>query len=89
MIRPKFNHLRKKFFHLCLVAFGSGTVVMSMELIVSRILTPVFGSSTYTWGSLIGLVLTGLNSSLHFLFLHMVMVSMAITHPITPATIQA
>ena len=61
MMHQKLNPLRKKFFHLCLVAFGSGAVVMSMELIVSRILTPVFGSSTYTWGSLIGLVLTGLS----------------------------
>jgi len=60
MIHQKLNSLRGKFFHLCLIAFGSGAVVMSMELIVSRILTPVFGSSTYTWGSLIGLVLTGL-----------------------------
>ena len=61
MMHQKLNPLRKKFFHLCLVAFGSGAVVMSMELLVSRILTPVFGSSTYTWGSLIGLVLTGLS----------------------------
>ncbi|MEK0320828.1 MAG: fused MFS/spermidine synthase, partial [Nitrosopumilus sp.] len=43
------------------MAFTSGTVVMSMELIVSRILTPVFGSSTYTWGSLIGIILAGLS----------------------------
>ncbi|MBN4046122.1 fused MFS/spermidine synthase [Nitrosarchaeum koreense] len=43
------------------MAFGSGAVVMSMELIVSRMLTPVFGSSTYTWGSLIGIVLAGLS----------------------------
>lgn len=61
MAHQRLNPLRGKFFHLCLVAFGSGAVVMSMELIVSRILTPVFGSSTNTWGSLIGLVLTGLS----------------------------
>jgi len=61
MTYQKLNPLREKLFHLYLVAFGSGAVVMSMELIVSRILTPVFGSSTYTWGSLIGLVLTGLS----------------------------
>ena len=61
MTHQKLNPLRGKLFHLYLVAFGSGAVVMSMELIVSRILTPVFGSSTYTWGSLIGIVLTGLS----------------------------
>ncbi|PBO84726.1 MAG: hypothetical protein COA77_07735 [Thaumarchaeota archaeon] len=57
----KNNLVQEKFLHLCLVAFGSGAVVMSMELIVSRMLTPVFGSSTYTWGSLIGIVLAGLS----------------------------
>jgi len=61
MTYQKLEPLRKNFFLLCLVAFGSGAVVMSMELIVSRILTPVFGSSTYTWGSLIGIVLAGLS----------------------------
>jgi len=61
MTSQKLSPLRKKFFHLCLVAFVSGAVVMSMELIVSRILTPVFGSSTYTWGSLIGIILAGLS----------------------------
>jgi len=61
MTSQKLNPLQKDFFRLCLVAFGSGAVVMSMELIVSRILTPVFGSSTYTWGSLIGVILAGLS----------------------------
>ncbi|MBS3925999.1 MAG: fused MFS/spermidine synthase [Nitrosarchaeum sp.] len=61
MILQKILPLQGKFFHLCLIAFGSGAAVMAMELIISRILTPVFGSSTYTWGSLIGLVLTGLS----------------------------
>lgn len=60
MTHQKLNPLQDKFFHLCLVSFVSGAVVMSMELILSRILTPIFGSSTYTWGSLIGLILTGL-----------------------------
>jgi len=61
MTLQKLKPLRKNFLLLCLVAFGSGAVVMSMELIVSRILTPVFGSSTYTWGSLIGIVLAEFN----------------------------
>jgi len=61
MTSQKLNPLRKNFFHLCLVTFGSGAIVMSMELIVSRILTPVFGSSTYTWGNLIGVILAGLS----------------------------
>ena len=51
----------KSFWQLAILAFGSGAVVMSLEIIASRILTPVFGSSTYTWGALIGVVLTGLS----------------------------
>ena len=34
---------------------------MSLEIVTSRILTPVFGSTIYTWGSLIGVILTGLS----------------------------
>ena len=33
---------------------------MALEITGSRILTPVFGSSTTTWGILIGIILTGL-----------------------------
>ncbi len=46
---------------LSLVAFISGAIVMALEFVTSRIFTPVFGSSIYTWGSLIGIVLTGLS----------------------------
>jgi len=38
---------------------------MSLEFSVSRLLIPVFGSSIYTWGSLIGVVLVGLSSGYH------------------------
>lgn len=38
---------------------------MSLEFSVSRLLIPVFGSSVYTWGSLIGVVLVGLSSGYH------------------------
>ncbi len=51
----------KRLWQLAVLAFGSGAIVMSLEIIASRILTPVFGSSTYTWGALIGVVLTGLS----------------------------
>lgn len=50
-----------KLLRLGIVAFTAGAVVMALEIVSSRILTPVFGSSTYTWGSLIGVVLTGLS----------------------------
>lgn len=47
-------------FYLAIIAFSSGAVVMALEITGSRVLTPVFGSSTTTWGILIGVVLTGL-----------------------------
>ncbi len=34
---------------------------MALEIATSRILTPVFGSTIYTWGSLIGVILSGLS----------------------------
>ena len=34
---------------------------MSLEIVTSRILTPVFGSTIYAWGSLIGVILSGLS----------------------------
>ena len=53
--------IRSKSWKLGFLVFSAGAVVMSLELVASRILTPVFGSSTYTWGSLIGIILTGLS----------------------------
>ncbi|TBR08539.1 MAG: hypothetical protein EPO62_06575 [Candidatus Nitrosotenuis sp.] len=50
-----------KFWRLAVLVFICGASVMALEIVSSRILTPVFGSTTYTWGSLIGVVLTGLS----------------------------
>lgn len=46
--------------YLAVIAFSSGAIVMALEITGSRLLTPVFGSSTTTWGILIGIILTGL-----------------------------
>lgn len=43
------------------VAFISGAALMGLEMVGSRILAPVFGSSIFVWGSLIGVVLTALS----------------------------
>jgi spermidine synthase len=45
--------------------FVSGFVVIALELLGSRLITPVFGNSTTTWGSLIGVVLAGLAAGYH------------------------
>lgn len=41
--------------------FTSGGVLLSLEIIASRVLAPYFGNSIYVWGSLIGVFLTALS----------------------------
>ena len=45
---------------LTLTVFLSGAVLMSLEMVGSRILAPTFGSSIYIWGSLIVVVMAAL-----------------------------
>ena len=45
---------------LGVAVFLSGTVLLGLEIVASRVLAPAFGSSLYVWGALIGVVLTGL-----------------------------
>ena len=47
-------------FLLKVQVFTAGFAVMSLELLGSRIIARGFGSTTWTWGSLIGVVLAGL-----------------------------
>jgi spermidine synthase len=44
------------------VAFVSGAIVMSFEMLGSRYLNPYFGSGIYTWAALISTVLTALTA---------------------------
>jgi spermidine synthase len=50
---------------LAVLVFVAGMASMSLEFAASRILIPVFGGSIYTWGSLIGVILTGLSLGYH------------------------
>jgi spermidine synthase len=43
------------------VVFGSGAVLMALEIVGSRVLAPFFGSSVYVWGSLISIFLAALS----------------------------
>ncbi|MGH7823637.1 MAG: fused MFS/spermidine synthase [Candidatus Binatia bacterium] len=48
-------------FLLNVVVFVSGAVLMSLEIVGSRVLAPHFGSSIFVWGSLISVVLAALS----------------------------
>ena len=43
-------------------AFSTGAVVMALEILGSRLLAPVFGSSLFVWGALIGVILAAMSS---------------------------
>ncbi len=43
------------------VVFISGAVLMSLEIVGSRVLAPYFGSSIFVWGSLISVVMAALS----------------------------
>src|SRR5438552_15229246 len=47
-------------FTIYFVAFVTGAIVMSFEMLGSRYLNPYFGSGIYTWASLISTVLAAL-----------------------------
>jgi spermidine synthase len=44
-----------------LIVFVSGAVLLSLEIVASRVLAPYFGNSIYVWGSLIGVFLAALS----------------------------
>ena len=44
------------------IVFICGAIVMSFEILGSRVLAPNFGSSVFVWGSLISVFLTGLSA---------------------------
>lgn len=44
------------------IVFVCGAVVMSFEILGSRVLAPNFGSSVFVWGSLISVFLAGLSA---------------------------
>ncbi len=46
---------------LALVVFLSGASLMGLEIAGSRVIAPTFGSSIYTWGSLIGIFMLALS----------------------------
>lgn len=46
---------------LCILAAGSGFIMMVYELVAARMLAPYVGSSTYVWTSVIGVIVAALS----------------------------
>ncbi len=46
---------------IAIATFGSGWILMGLEILAGRILAPAFGSEIYVWGSVIGVFLAGLS----------------------------
>jgi len=46
---------------IAMAAFGSGWILMGLEILAGRMLTPFFGGEIYVWGSIIGVFLAGLS----------------------------
>jgi spermidine synthase len=55
----------KKFYILTL-AFFSGMCVMAIELSASRLMAPYFGSSTFIWTNIIGVIMVALSLGYYF-----------------------
>ena len=51
---------------LFVTALVTGAVVMALEILGSRLLAPVFGSSLFVWGALIGVILAAMSSGYAF-----------------------
>ncbi|GGN09641.1 spermidine synthase [Halarchaeum nitratireducens] len=49
-----------------LAVFASGVVSMGLEILAGRIVAPQFGSSIYTWGSVIAVFLAALSVGYHY-----------------------
>ena len=51
---------------LLMTALATGAVVMTLEIVGSRLLAPVFGNSLFVWGALIGVILAAMSSGYAF-----------------------
>jgi spermidine synthase len=52
---------RKSFFYIYILAFFSGMCIMAVELSASRLMAPFFGTSTFVWTNIIGIIMVALS----------------------------
>ena len=61
---PRSTHIPR--WLLLTTAVVTGAVVMALEILGSRLLAPVFGSSLFVWGALIGVILAAMSGGYAF-----------------------
>ncbi|HET6515661.1 MAG TPA: fused MFS/spermidine synthase [Thermodesulfovibrionales bacterium] len=52
---------RKNFLYIYILAFFSGMCIMAIELSASRLMAPFFGTSTFVWTNVIGIIMVALS----------------------------
>ena len=58
---PSLRGTRQTRWFLCLICFLSGTMTLVIEIAGTRLLSPLFGNSLFTWTALIGVVLVAMS----------------------------
>ena len=57
--------MKKRLNSITFVILIAGIIDLSMQILAGRLLTPTFGSSVYTWGSVIGIFMLTLSIGYH------------------------
>ncbi len=56
----KITEIKSKRLYLLSLAFGSGLTIMAVEISASRLIAPYFGTSTFIWVNIIGVIMVAL-----------------------------
>lgn len=68
-VKSKYSHLKDSLGEINgihIAVFCSGTASMGLEIVAGRLIAPTFGSSIYTWGSIIGVFMLALSLGYFF-----------------------
>ena len=60
--RKPFRHkMKKSFLYIYVLSFFSGMCIMAIELCASRLMAPYFGTSSFVWTNVIGVIMIALS----------------------------